>query len=391
MSLLTHTPLVTGQKPQSVALRVLAFAAVIALLYYGRIFLITLLIAVMLAFMLEPGVRLVMKLRLPRGLASLVVCSIALLCVYLAGLGVYTEVSALVDDLPAYSDRVNQLVDQAANRVDEVEKNTYELIVPKRYRDQPLAPVQGPRQGIAAGKRKGKAVAEAAPAPPPAIQEVRIHREPTPLWSYAYSYMRSVYDIALMTSFVPFLVYFMLSWRDHLRRSYLYMFDASDRQVAGRSWQRVAEVARGYVIGNAILGVLLGVVSALFFIIIELPYAILAGALSGFLSLVPYVGVPLAIIPPLVAALPKYSSPSIYVVIAVVVALFHLIALNLLYPKLVGSRVHLNPLAVTVALMFWGTLWGGIGLLLAIPITAALKAVCDNTPNLNAWGKLLGD
>jgi predicted PurR-regulated permease PerM len=390
VSVLTHTPVPVGQKPQNTALRVLAFAAVIALLYYGRVFLITLLIAVMLAFMLEPAVRIVMKLRLPRGFASLIVCSVALLGLYLAGLGVYTEVSALVEDLPAYSDRVNQLVDQAASRVDEVEKNTYELVVPKRYRDQPLAPVQGPRPTVSGAKRRAK-IPDTVPSQPPPIQEVRIHQEQTPLWSYAYSYVKSLYDIALMTSFVPFLVYFMLSWRDHLRRGYLYMFDASDRQVASRSWQRVAEVVRGYVIGNAILGVLLGVASALFFIIIELPYAILAGALSGFLSLVPYIGVPLAIIPPVVAALPKFTSPSIYVVIAAVVAVFHLIALNLLYPKLVGSRVHLNPLAVTIALMFWGTMWGGIGLLLAIPVTAGLKAVCDNTPPLTAWGKLLGD
>jgi predicted PurR-regulated permease PerM len=77
--------------------------------------------------------------------------------------------------------------------------------------------------------------------------------------------------------------------------------------------------------------------------------------------------------------------------IAVVIAVLHLIALNLLYPKVVGARVHLNPLVVTVALMFWGTLWGGIGLLLAIPITAGIKAVCDNVSNLNGIGKLLGD
>jgi predicted PurR-regulated permease PerM len=69
----------------------------------------------------------------------------------------------------------------------------------------------------------------------------------------------------------------------------------------------------------------------------------------------------------------------------------HLIAMNLLYPKVVGARVHLNPLVVTIALMFWGTLWGAIGLLVAIPITAAIKAVCDNVSSLQGFGKLLGD
>ena len=72
-------------------------------------------------------------------------------------------------------------------------------------------------------------------------------------------------------------------------------------------------------------------------------------------------------------------------------AVLHLLALNLLYPKFVGSRVHLNPLVVTIALMFWGMLWGGIGLLLAIPLTAAIKAVCDNVGSLQPYGRLLGD
>jgi predicted PurR-regulated permease PerM len=99
----------------------------------------------------------------------------------------------------------------------------------------------------------------------------------------------------------------------------------------------------------------------------------------------------MAMIPALAAGLIVYTQPTIYVVIAVVVAVLHLTAMNLLYPKVVGSRVHLNPLVVTVALMFWGTLWGGIGLLLAIPITAGIKAVCDNVTRLHGYGKLLGD
>jgi len=80
-----------------------------------------------------------------------------------------------------------------------------------------------------------------------------------------------------------------------------------------------------------------------------------------------------------------------YLFLTVSVAMLHLLALNLLYPKFVGARVHLNPLVVTVALMFWGMLWGALGLLLAIPLTAALKSLCDHVPTLQAYGRLLGD
>src|SRR5205823_6238690 len=102
-----------------------------------------------------------------------------------------------------------------------------------------------------------------------------------------------------------------------------------------------------------LLGLLLGGLSSLFFLSIRLPYWPIIGPVSGFLSLVPYVGMPLAMAPPLIAGLAVYDQPAIYILIAAVTATLHLAALNILYPKIVGSRVHLNPLVVTVALMFW--------------------------------------
>jgi predicted PurR-regulated permease PerM len=113
--------------------------------------------------------------------------------------------------------------------------------------------------------------------------------------------------------------------------------------------------------------------------------------LSGFLSLIPYAGLPLAVLPPLFAALPVYPTLPPYILIGSTVAVLHLLALNLLYPKIVGARVHLNPLVVTIALMVWGMLWGAAGLMLAIPLTAAIKAVCDNVGGLRSYGRLLGD
>jgi predicted PurR-regulated permease PerM len=378
-------PLPTGRVSQT-SVTVLAVAASIALLYFGHIFFITVVIAITIAFLLDPVVTFFVKMRLPRAVASFIVCTITLLALYLMGLGLYTELSGFAEELPVYSQRMNDLVDSVATRVDQVEKRTYQILVPKRF--QEIQPAPAPP--VAARRRGSKQAPE--PVAPPLIPEVRIHTEPTPLVTYVYGYLRSFYDVLLMASFVPFLVYFMLSWRDHMRRSFLYLFSSAGRQVVGKSWEGVADMVRAYVIGNFILGLMLSTLSTLFFVAIRLPYWPLVGPLSGFLSLVPYVGLPLAILPPLLAGLiVPYTQPAIYIMITVVVALLHLTALNLLYPKVVGSRVHLNPLVVTIALMFWGTLWGAVGLLLAIPITAAIKAVCDNVISLQGFGKLLGD
>ena len=108
-----------------------------------------------------------------------------------------------------------------------------------------------------------------------------------------------------MVSFVPFLVYFMLSWRDHINRSFLQFFHGEDRLIAARSLQGIADMVRAFVVGNFLLGLLLAVLSSFAFWIMRLPYPLLVGPLSGFMSLVPYVGMPLAMIPPLFAALPR--------------------------------------------------------------------------------------
>jgi predicted PurR-regulated permease PerM len=106
---------------------------------------------------------------------------------------------------------------------------------------------------------------------------------------------------------------------------------------------------------------------------------------------VPYLGVLLAMIPPILAGATKYDTLAPLIGIASGVAGFHIIALNVLYPKLIGARLHLNPVVVTVSLMFWGWLWGAMGLLLAIPITAAMKAIFDNVPEWRRYGRLMGD
>jgi predicted PurR-regulated permease PerM len=194
-----------------------------------------------------------------------------------------------------------------------------------------------------------------------------------------------------MASFVPFLVYFMLSWRDHLNKSILRFFHGEKRYQVGRTWTGIGESTRAYVLGNFLLWVFLSSISAIAFFALGVPYWLLIGPLSAFFSLVPYVGLPLSIVPPVLAALAIPNRLQIVLTIVVVTAAFHLFSTNFLYAKIIGHRVRLNPLIVTVALMFWGIVWGGVGLLLAVPITAAIKAVCDNIESLEPYGKLLGD
>jgi predicted PurR-regulated permease PerM len=372
------------------ALTIVALGVAVALLYFGRALFITILAAVTIAFILEPFVALLMRLRLPRSLASFLVCAVALLILWVIGMGAYSQLAVLYGDLPRYGSRIGDMVDGVSQSVGAAENRTLQLFAPGRVREE-QARLRAQQEAAAKSKKTAR-----TPQPqgltlgPDGILEVRLHTEPASVGAFITARLASVYEILLMVSFVPFLVYFMLSWRDHINRSFLHLFHGEDRLVAARSLQGIADMVRAFVVGNSFLGLFLAIVSSLMFWLMGLPLAPLVGPLSGFLSLVPYIGLPLALLPPLFAALPE-NSVSTYVLVLVSVSLLHLLALNLLYPKVVGSRVHLNPLVVTFSLMLWGFLWDAPGLVLAIPLTAGLKAVCDNVRELRPIGKFLGD
>jgi predicted PurR-regulated permease PerM len=185
-------------------------------------------------------------------------------------------------------------------------------------------------------------------------------------------------------------VYFMLSWQEHARSSTVKLFSMENRSTAYVTVGLISSMIRSFIVGNFIVGLFMGGISTVVFGLIGLPYFYFLGVISGFLSLVPYLGVLLAIVPPVAAGLGHLHSTQ-FIIIVVTVFGLHLFALNVLYPKFLGSRLQLNPLAVTLALLFWGWLWGAMGLILAIPITGAMKIVFDHIDSLRPYGAWLGE
>jgi predicted PurR-regulated permease PerM len=372
----------------SYALSIVAAGVVIAILYWARIVFVTAMAAVIVALILEPFVSLLVKARFPRGIASFVVCLVAVLVLYFAGLTAYSQVSSIASDVPAFKEHLSTLIESVSERIQNVEDSTARLLMPA---PKPIAPAV-PSPASPTTKRSRKNAPAPVPAPPPGyIPEVRIHEDRNPISAYLFARLDTLYQFILIASFLPLLVYFMLSWRDHVYKSFLRFFDGPDRMTAARSLQGVAGMARAFVVGNFMIGVMLAAVSCALFAVIRLPYPFLIGTVSGFLSLVPYAGLVLALLPPTLAALATGAPSTILLISLIVVAALHLVAMNVLYPTLVGARVHLNPLIVTFSLMFWGFLWGAAGLVLAIPIMAGVKAVCDNVQGLRNYGRFLGD
>ena len=374
------------------ALPIIAAGVVIAILYWARVVFITAIISIIIALILEPVVSLLVRFRLPRSLATFVVGLMAASVLYFAGLSAWNQMAGVAAEFPTFKDNLSAFVTNVSDRVQTLETDTTRLLSPTR-KVEPPPPPPAPRKGRRNNNNPATPLDIIVPnnGVPGAIPEVRIHEDRNSVTDYIYARLGTLYQFLLMASFVPFLAYFMLSWRDHIYRSFLQFFRGNDQLAASRAVEGVGEMARAFVVGNFLIGIFLATMSWAIFAALRIPYPFLLGLMSGFLSLVPYIGMPLAALPPVIGAIAGGDHGSTVVIAFFVVLSLHLLAMNVLYPKIVGARVHLNPLVVTLSLMFWGFLWDAAGLVLAIPITAGIKAVCDNVDGLRSFGRFLGD
>jgi predicted PurR-regulated permease PerM len=197
-------------------------------------------------------------------------------------------------------------------------------------------------------------------------------------------------DALLAISFMPFLVYFMLTWKDHAHSATVRLFPKEHRMMAHRTVGRISTMIRSFLAGNVAVGAVNALVSVLVFWALGIPYFYFLGVISGFGSLIPYLGVFLALLPPLAGGIGVLNKTGVIIVFVTVIGL-HILTMNVVYPKMVGKRLRLNPLAVTLSLLFWAWIWGAMGLILAIPIVGATKIVCDYIDSLRGLGAWLGE
>ena len=145
-------------RPRGLSGGLISLAAAIALLYYGQPFLVTVCTAVIINFILEPFVGLLTRVRVPRALASFIVCSFAVCAVYFAGLGVYKQGSRLVEDVPKYAERIGDLSDGVLTKLENMEQAASAMVAPRR-------PSQPSHKAPAKRRSTPEPVMPVAPAP----------------------------------------------------------------------------------------------------------------------------------------------------------------------------------------------------------------------------------
>ena len=190
----------------------------------------------------------------------------------------------------------------------------------------------------------------------------------------------SVWGALIIAGVVPFLTFFMLCSKDQMAIRMEGLFGS--RIDAARFITNLNQMIRGFVAGNLIVGSVMAVATTLLLWAVGIRGAIPLGIASGLLNLLPFLGLIAALALPLAAALLQLNTPGPFIVIVLTILFLHVISANLLIPKFIATRVSIGPVAATVGILFWGWLWGVMGLLLAVPLTAFIKLVADLHPSL---------
>jgi predicted PurR-regulated permease PerM len=327
----------------------------IAALYFARPLLLPLVLAVLLNLLLSPGVRALRRLGLPLPLSAGVVmlCALAVL-----GLGVWqlaAPASEWLERAPRSLRQIQEKIRPLKQSVEQVRKATEQV----------------------------ERAAQVGEAPP--VREVRVKGE-----SLLYQLISHAQDIAVGAFMTLVLLFFLLASDDFFLRKAVRVFPRLRDKIRaveiGRTIER--EIGR-YFLTYSLINLGVGVVVAVAMHALNMPNPVLWGVMVAVLNFVPYLGPAISLGVIATVSLLTFDTlqqaiwpPLAYLVIEGIEG-------NVVQALAFGRSLGLNPIAIFVALLFWGWLWGAAGILFAVPILVAVKVACTHIESLQPLGEFL--
>ena len=343
-------------KAGTIAQIVVAIIATIGLIYLLKLVLVTALVSMLLAYMLEPIVAAMTRLRISRTVGALVVVSSTVILAVAVCYFSYSRALDFTEELPRYTATLRESLGNIRSKVDKLADQA-RSVVESKSRQKPIQVQIDQPQGVTRVLSENSA---------------------------------TIADAILAIGFVPFLVYFMLASKEHVYVSTVRLFPKEHRLLAHRTVGNISVMIRTYILANFIVGLGTAFICGIVFWYLGIQYFYFIGLISGFATLIPYLGIFVALLPPLVGGIGTLHKAGLLTVFVSVVGM-HIVTMNLIYPKVIGSRLSLNPLAVSLSLLFWSWIWGASGLILAIPLLGALKIICDHIEPLQGLASWLGN
>jgi predicted PurR-regulated permease PerM len=186
------------------------------------------------------------------------------------------------------------------------------------------------------------------------------------------------------------LTYCLLAAGDLYKRKLVHIVPTfSSKKVTVQILAEIDRQIERFLLTRAVISIIIGIAFGVSFHFSGMMQAGVWGVIAAVLFTIPIVGPAIYIVAAGIAAAVQFGTAGAVIGIIALSLVIAALEGNVLTPLLMSRVGEMNAAAVFVSLLFWGWIWGGWGLLLAVPITASIKAVCERVPDLNAFAEML--
>jgi predicted PurR-regulated permease PerM len=355
---------------RSVALTLLAGTAVMWLLSWAREIFIPIVVSVLISYALEPIVVSLMRIRLPRMLASAVVMT---LLSGALGYGAYVlsdDAAAIVAQLPEAAQKLRVSIRGGRGEpgaIQQVQRAAAEL---QRTADEATGPNPAPR----------------------GVQRVQVEEPAFDVREYVTWGSASVLTFAGQVMLVLFFVFFLLASGDLFKRKLVKLVGPSleKKRITVNILDDINSQIARFLLVRVVTSIAVGIATWIAFRMIGLEQAGAWAILAGLFNSIPYFGPVIVAAGTAMVAFLQFGTIPMTVYVSGLSLVITSIEGWLLTPWLTSRTARTNEIAVFVGLIFWSFVWGLWGTLLAVPMLVAVKACCDRIDDLKPVGELLG-
>lgn len=402
-----------SERSQSRLLALATIIAVVAVLYFAREVLIPLAMAVLVSFLLAPVVSRLQRWglkRIPAVLAA-VVCASALVFV-VAGIFFY-QMMDLGEQLPSYKEnivkkidgiqksyspwfrRASETLDDLNSKLDEPqpEEATPKSESDKSDKKEPSNETAEPREPGTGKSNLGNFLDETGlrtskqqrPIP------VSVVSGPTSIPDILSSYVGPVLAPFGTAAIIAVLAIFILIEREDLRNRFIRLIGDRQLNETTEALDDASTRVSRYLLMQLIVNVTYGLAVSLGLWLLGMPNVVIWGLLATVLRFIPYIGPWIAAVMPIALSLAIFEGWMQPLLVIGLFVVLELLSNNVMEPLLYGSSTGISAFGIIISAVFWTWLWGGVGLVLATPLTVCLMVLGRHVPQFKYLEILLGD
>ncbi|WP_336490091.1 AI-2E family transporter [Methylobacterium nigriterrae] len=355
----------------------LLIVTVMAALYFGRDFLVPVTLAILLSFVLVPGVRALRRIGMPRVPAVMLVVVVAFGVLIGLGTLIANEAAQLAADLPRYQITMREKI--TALRGATASQGTLSRIIDMV---QDLGAELQPA-------RTEEAEAKPGSADRPLTVEIKAPK--AGVIETLTTFGGPILHPLATTGLILIFTIFILLQREDLRNRMIRLAGSGDLRKTTAAIDDAASRLSRFFLAQLALNIAFGIVIGAGLWLIGVPSPTLFGVLAAILRFVPYIGAGISALLPLVLAAAVDPGWTMVIATAALFVVVEPICGHVVEPLLYGHSTGISPVAVILAATIWTFLWGPIGLVLATPLTVCLVVLGRHVERLWYLDVMLGD